>query len=103
MKYITWFLSFEPDERYGTGPEATIAERGGNAAGIFFTNEDSSSMIVGKVNDDADLSDLDSWQVSEITPAQALALAQEINEDVVLDENDELVFPVTDLLLDNEE
>lgn len=98
MRYITWFLSFEPDERYGTGPESTIAERGGSAEGIFFTGTQPSSMIVGKVNDNADISNLDFWQVLEITPAQALAFAQETIEGVVLNENNELIFPLPDFL-----
>jgi len=92
MRYVTWKLDWEPTERYGTGPEPQI----GDAEGVFFTGPDPHDVIVGYVHSDHDLSGLESWDVVEITGEQALALAQSVDEEAIMDDEGRIVFPVHD-------
>jgi hypothetical protein len=94
MRYATWKLHWQPDERYGSGPEPVIAERGGNAGGAFFTG-DVHDPIVGYVYSEVSLDDLDDWHVAEITAEEALALAQALDAEASMDAEGRIVFSVT--------
>jgi hypothetical protein len=79
MRYLTWCLNWD-DTKYGTGPEGEIAKQGGHAEASMWANPDSShGTILGYLTQgDIDLAMLASWQAAELTQAQALAFAQEI-------------------------
>jgi hypothetical protein len=89
MRYATWKLHWQPDERYGTGPEAQI----GGAAGIVYTGPDPTDMIVGYIYSDHDLSGLEDWDVHEITGEQALAMVQDVEPEATLDGEGRIIFP----------
>jgi hypothetical protein len=80
MRYLTWCLNWD-DPNYGTGPEGEIAKQGAHAEASMFASPDSShGTILGYLTrGDVDLSALTSWQVAELTQAEALAFAQEID------------------------
>jgi len=93
MRYATWELNWQPDERYGIGPESVIVERGGSAEGVFFTGSDPHDLIVGYVHGDVSLDDLEAWNVTEITDEQVLVLAQVLDAGAVLDTDGRIGFP----------
>lgn len=93
MRYATWKLFWQPDARYGSGPEAVIAERGGSAEGAFSLGPDANDLIVGYIHGDISLDALDEWSMSEITKEEALALAQTINAEATINEKDRVKFP----------
>lgn len=95
MRYATWTLYWQPDERYGSGPESVIAERGGSAEGVLLTG-DVHDPIVGYVHGDVSLANLDDWNVVEITGEEALTLAQNIDGEASMDAEGRIVFPVPD-------
>ena len=81
MTYLKWRLS---EGTWGTGPEETIADRGGKASAGSYV--DAAGYRVGYLNVAADLSDLGAWDASEVTEAVALAFCQAIWADAeVLD------------------
>jgi hypothetical protein len=94
MRYATWHLYWQPDERYGTGPEPEI----GGAEGAFFTGPDPHDVIVGYIYSDHDLTGLEDWNVQEITGEQALALAQQLDGEASMNDEGRIVFPVPDLI-----
>ena len=76
MTYLKWKLS---EGTWGTGPEETIADRGGKvSAGPYVDND---GYHIGYLNVAADLTGLDTWDVTEVTEAQALTFCQAIWED----------------------
>jgi hypothetical protein len=93
MRYATWQLYWQPDERYGSGPESEIGE----VEGIFFTGHDPYDTIVGYVYSNHDLIGLENWNVQEITGEQALALAQQLDGDASMDDEGRIVFPMPSL------
>lgn len=95
MRYATWQLFWEPNAEYGSGPESVIVNRGGRAEGVFFTG-DVDAAIVGYVHGDVPLTDLDNWNVAEITSAEALTLAQQQDPEASLDAEGRIVFPIPD-------
>lgn len=95
MRYATWTLYWQPDERYGSGPESMIAERGGSAEGAFLMG-DVHDTFVGYVHGDVSLADLDDWNVVEITGEEALTLAQQLNAEASMDAEGRIVFPEPD-------
>jgi len=97
MRYATWQLYWQPNEHYGSGPEAMIAERGGSAEGAFFTGG-VHDPIVGYVHDDVSLADLDDWNVVEISGEEALTLAQAVNAEAGMNAEGRIVFPMPDPL-----
>jgi len=77
MIYLKWKLS--DDGTWGTGPEGTIADRGGLAEASWAVDDD--GYRVGYLTQTANLDDLDTWDVSEQTEAEALAFSQALHGD----------------------
>ena len=77
MNYLKWKLS--DDGTSGTGPEGTIADRGGLADASWAVDDD--GYRLGYLTQTANLDDLDTWDVSEVTEAQALTFCQALWED----------------------
>jgi len=75
--YLKWKLSDEGT--WGTGPEETIDARGGLAEASWAVAGD--GYRIGYLTQTADLDDLDTWGVSEVTEAQALTFCQAIYVD----------------------
>ena len=73
MIYLKWKLS---DGVWGTGPEGTIADRGGHAEAGWAVDND--GYRIGYLTQTADLTGLEAWDVTEQTEAQALTFCQAI-------------------------
>lgn len=99
MRYATWQLCWMPDPRYGSGPESVIAERGGSAEGVFSTGANVQDTIVGYIYGDVSLTDLDNWNVVEITGAEALTLAKALDPEATMNDEGRIVFPMPDPLV----
>jgi len=89
MKYATWKVYFPANSNEGYTPEPIIRERGGTAEGAVGTNE----LIVGYVSDNADLTNLEQYDVKEITQQQALNLATQFNPDCYMGDDGKLNYP----------
>ena len=72
MNYLKWKLS--DDGSSGTGPEGTIADRGGHAEASWAVNND--GYRIGYLTQTAALTGLETWDVSEQTEAEALTFCQ---------------------------
>ena len=77
MTYLKWKLS--NDGVWGTGPEETIADRGGHAEAGWAVDDD--GYRIGYLTQIADLTGLETWDVTTQTEAQALTFCQAIWED----------------------
>ena len=77
MIYLKWKLS--DDGTSGTGPEGTIADRGGHAEAGWAVDDD--GYRIGYLTQIADLTGLETWDVSEQTEAEALTFCQQFYED----------------------
>ena len=76
MRYLKWKLS---EGTSGTGPEETIANRGGRAEALWAVDND--GYRIGYLNVAADLTGLETWDVTTQTEAQALTFCQQFYED----------------------
>jgi|TARA_R110000824_G_scaffold137598_4_gene301787 hypothetical protein len=74
MNYLKWELSDAGVS--GTGPEETIADRGGHAEAGWAVDDD--GYRIGYLTQTADLTGLETWDVTEQTEAQALTFCQAI-------------------------
>ena len=74
MIYLKWKLS--TDGVSGTGPEETIADRGGLAEASWAVAGD--GYRIGYLTQTANLDDLTTWDVTEPTEAQALRFCKAI-------------------------
>ena len=77
MIYLKWRLS--DDGTWGTGPEGTIADRGGHAEAGWAVDDD--GYRIGYLTQTANLDDLGTWDVTEQTEAQALTFCQQFYAD----------------------
>ena len=77
MIYLKWRLS--NDGTWGTGPEETIADRGGLADASWAVAVD--GYRIGYLPQTAALTGLETWDVTTQTEAQALAFCQQFYED----------------------
>ena len=77
MIYLKWKLSDSGVS--GTGPEETIADRGGRAEAGWAV--DSDGYRIGYLTATADLTDLGTWDVTTQTEAQALTFCQQFYAD----------------------
>ena len=71
--YLRWKLS--DGGTHGTGPEANLAERGGRAAASWAVDAD--GYRVGYLTEISDISNLGTWNVSELAEADALTFCQQ--------------------------
>ena len=76
MTYLKWKLS---EGTWGTGPEETIADRGGQASAGSYV--DAAGYRIGYLNVAADLTGLETWDVTTQTEAQALTFCQQFYGD----------------------
>ena len=77
MIYLKWKLS--EDGVSGTGPEETIADRGGHAEAGWAVDGD--GYRIGYLSESVDLTGLETWDVNEVTEAEALAFCQALWSD----------------------
>ena len=77
MNYLKWKLS--DDGTSGTGPEGTIADRGGHAEAGWAVDDD--GYRIGYLTQIADLTGLETWDVTTQTEAEALTFCQQFYED----------------------
>jgi cation diffusion facilitator CzcD-associated flavoprotein CzcO len=77
VMYLKWKLSDEGTS--GTGPEETIADRGGLAEASWAV--DAAGYRIGYLTQTANLDDLDTWDVTEQTEAQAVAFCAALYAD----------------------
>ena len=73
MTYLKWKLS--NDGVWGTGPEETIADRGGHAEAGWAVDDD--GYRIGYLTQTAALTGLETWDVTTQTEAQALTFCQQ--------------------------
>ena len=76
MIYLKWKLS---EATWGTGPEGEIADRGGHAESGWAVDDD--GYRIGYLTATADLTGLGTWDVTEVTEAQALTFCQALYAD----------------------
>jgi len=74
--YLKWKLS---DGVWGTGPEETIADRGGHAEAGWAV--DAAGYRIGYLTQTATLTGLETWDVTTVTEAQALTFCQALYAD----------------------
>ena len=77
MHYLKWKLSTNGVS--GTGPEETIADRGGLADAGWAVDDD--GYRIGYLTQIADLTGLETWDVTTQTEAEALTFCQQFYED----------------------
>jgi len=88
MIYLKWKLS---EGVWGTGPEGEIGDRGGHAeAGPY---ADSDGYRIGYLTATADLTGLETWDVTEPTEAQALTFCQTMWGDAEVQSNGRISTP----------
>ena len=90
MRYATWKIDFSKESNYGTGPETQITS--GEIKGGF---EISPFFILGYVSDDAIITNLNQWEVTEVTPQEALDFALSLNPEAFISENGYILSPST--------
>jgi hypothetical protein len=79
MRYLTWHLTW-PTNEYGYGPEQTAADNGAHLDASMWVNPDvEHGDILGYLTGDLDIRLLSDWQTTELTEADALAFAQNID------------------------
>jgi hypothetical protein len=84
MNYATWKLDFSNPE-YGTGPEYAIEEQGVIPEGGWANGEvENGATILGYLTGAVDESKLTSWQVKNVSQAEALDFALAINPEAYL-------------------
>ena len=76
MMYLKWKLS---DGTTGTGPESFIHDAGGTASPSWAV--DAAGYRIGYLTQPCDLADLGTWDVTEVTEAQALTFCQQFYAD----------------------
>jgi hypothetical protein len=91
MRYATWSVYFlEPDSKEGYTPEGIIRQRGGEANGAFVI---AAYTFVGYVSDNADLTNLENFNVTEITEEEVLTLAAEQDNGAYIAQDGSIAFP----------
>jgi hypothetical protein len=94
MNYATWKLNFDnPD--YGTGPEQRIAELGfGAKAGWVLGQVENRGIILGYLTEPVDEAELTTWEVKNITQAEALDFCLAINPEAYLVPDGRITAPI---------
>jgi hypothetical protein len=93
MNYATWKLNFK-NPSYGTGPEDKIAKLGFMAEGAWLYGEANGGTILGYVSEPLDETKLATWEVTNITEAEALDFCALINPEAYLTSNGQIAAPV---------
>lgn len=93
MIYAKWKLDFTADPNHGVGADPIVVGRGDSIEGAFFVGA-SNDWIYGYLNDGFDFTDLDAWQITEVTQADTLAAAQLLNPECYIDDNGKVTAPV---------
>jgi hypothetical protein len=97
VNYATWKLNFT-NPNYGTGPEDKIAELGFGAEGAWVAGQiENGGIILGYVTEPVDELQLTTWEVTNITEAEALEFCQEINPDAYLLPDGRITAPIEDI------
>lgn len=91
MKYLIWNVDFTDNPNEGTTPESIIRDRGAEASGIF---QIENFKILGIASDNADLSNLEKWEVQEITSDLALSYAREKNPNCFINDDGIITAPL---------
>jgi hypothetical protein len=79
MRYIVWHLTW-PTEEYGYGPEQTAADNGAHLEASMWVNPDvEHGNILGYLTGDLDMALLAAWDVIELSEADGLAFAVNID------------------------
>ena len=89
MIYLKWRLS--DDGTSGTGPEETIADRGGLADAGWAVDDD--GYRIGYLTQTAALTGLETWDVTTQTEAQALTFCQQFYEDAEVGADGRITSP----------
>lgn len=89
MKYATWKIHFLNNATTGTTPESFIIDRGGSASGVTPVGE---NRILGLISDEADISNLNEYEINILSTEQAYDLLFSIDNRVTL-ENNVIKFP----------
>jgi len=79
MIYLKWRLS---DGASGTGPEEHIADCDGLAEAGWAVDAD--GYRIGYLTGECDLTDLDTWDVTTVTEAEALTFCQQFYADAAV-------------------
>ena len=77
MDYLKWKLS--DNGLSGTGPEKVIAERGGHAEASAYVDDE--GYRIGYLTAPADLTGLETWDVTEVTAEEALTFCKQFYGD----------------------
>jgi hypothetical protein len=94
MNYATWKLNFT-DPKYGTGPEDRIAELGFGAEGAWVAGEaENNGTILGYVTEPIDQTQLTTWEVTNITEAEALDFCLSLNPEAYLLPDGRITAPI---------
>jgi hypothetical protein len=97
MNYATWKLNFI-DPNYGTGPESKISELGFGAEGAWVAGEvENNGTILGYVTEPVDETELTTWEVKNITQAEALDFCLAINPEAYLLPDGKIAAPFEDI------
>ena len=88
MIYLKWKLS---EGIWGTGPEDEIAARGGHAEAGWAVDDD--GYRIGYLTATVTLTDLETWDVSEVTESEALTFCQAIWGDAEVQSNGRISSP----------
>lgn len=94
MKYAKWKLTWQGEPSYGYGPDPIVVGRGDSIEGAFFEGDgDPHNFIYGYLNDGFDFTGLEAWQITEVTQAEILEKAQELNPECYIDDNGKVAAP----------
>jgi len=97
VNYATWKLNFT-HPNYGTGPEDTIAELGFGAEGSWVLGQvENGGTILGYLTEPVDETQLTTWEVKNITQAEALAFCLAINAEAYLLPDGRITVPIEDI------
>ena len=94
MNYATWKLNFANPE-YGTGPEQAIADLGFGAEGAWVAGViENGGTILGYLTEPVDEAELTTWEVKNITQAEALSFCIAINPEAYLLPDGKITAPI---------
>lgn len=103
MKYATWNLVFDGENKYATGPEETALSSDVILEGILpLSNLSSGGSILGHVSGSGTLApgDLSAWNYSEISESAAITVACSIMPDAYVDEFGRIILPFSEEVID---